>query len=526
MTTALVSCALLSGAACGSDAAPGGGDAGGSSDAGGSGVPPQGGGGATGEAGADSGGAGADSGGQAGSFAEGGVTGEGAAAGAGGAATPDGVTFSQRVLVEGLASPWELTWGPDDWLWATERVGRRVIRIRPSDGLVEVALELDEVQVEGGQDGLLGMALHPRLLAGTDEDFVYVAYSYEADAGRRFKLRRYTYDASAGTLNAPEDLLTDLPASSDHNGGRLRVGPDERLYYAIGDQGANQFDRKCNPNRAQELPTAEQVQSGDYQAYQGKLVRVGLDGSIPDDNPAWNGVQSHVFSVGHRNPQGLAFGPSGALFSSEQGPKTDDELNRIEGGHNYGWPHVAGFRDDAAYAYANWSAAPDCEQLTFSDYELPESVPQEAESAWSDERFEPPLMTFYTVEPGHEFQDPQCEGNSNICWPTIAPSSLELYSAAEGVPAGWTDSLLVTSLKQGTVFRVPLSADGSSIAGEATALFKTTNRYRDVAVSPDGRTFYVITDAQGPTASIDGGATSELENRGSVLEFQATQPRL
>ena len=87
--------------------------------------------------------------------------------------------------------------------------------------------------------------------------------------------------------------------------------------------------------------------------------------------------------------------------------------------------------------------------------------------------------------------------------------------------SGWTDSLLITSLKQGTVYRVPLSPDGTTIDGDVAPLFKTTNRYRDVAVKPDGRAFYVITDAQGSTASLDGGATSSLENKGSVLEFTA-----
>ena len=158
------------------------------------------------------------------------------------------------MLVDGLSSPWELAWGPDGWLWVTERAGRRVVRINPSDAERQVALELDEVRGDGAQDGLLGMALHPQLLAGTAEDFVYVAYSYDAAAGRRFKIRRYTYDAGSGTLGSPLDVLAELPASSDHNGGRLLVGPDRKLYYTIGDQGANQFDLKCNLNRAQDVP--------------------------------------------------------------------------------------------------------------------------------------------------------------------------------------------------------------------------------------------------------------------------------
>lgn len=460
-----------------------------------------------------------------------GVAGRGGAIGTAGAEATagqrpaNGAAFVKRVLAEDLGSPWEIAWGPDAWLWVTDRSGRRVIRIQPSDGSVRVALELDEARSEGTQDGLLGMALHPALLSSMNQDFVYVAYSYDTAAGRRFKIRRYGYDASSETLAAPTDILTDLPASTDHNGGRLLIGPDAKLYYTVGDQGENQFERKCNLDRAQELPTLDQMSARDYQAYQGKILRMNLDGSIPADNPVLSGVRSHIFTFGHRNPQGIAFGTSGGkphlLYSSEQGPKSDDELNLLQAGRNYGWPLVAGFRDDKAYVYANWSAAPNCTQLGYSDYTLPENVPQQKETEFSDPNFVEPLMTFYTVDSNHQFEDPKCAGHANICWPTIAPSSLEFYSGAQQALTGWTDSLLITSLKRGTVFRVPLRADGQAVDGEATPLFKTTNRYRDVAINPDGQTFYVLTDSQGFTSSSDGGATDKLENRGSVLEFRA-----
>ena len=522
----LVGCSLLGSQACTSDNPPDDGPVAGSSPA--SGAPhgtTGGGGGHSGTSGGSNGSVipeGGSGGGAAPVDPEGGAGRNESGETSGGAGSPgNGESFAERVVVENLSSPWEITWGPDSWLWVTERSGKRVVRINPDDGMLRVALEIDEVRQEGSQDGLLGMALHPQLLAEAGQDFVYVAYSYDAAAGRRIKIRRYTYDASSGTLAAPLDLLSELPASSDHNAGRLLVGPDAKLYYTIGDQGENQFERKCNLDRAQDLPTADQITAGDFQTYQGKILRLNLDGSIPSDNPELDGVRSHIFSFGHRNPQGIAFGPTGRLFSSEQGPKSDDELNRIEAGKNYGWPHVAGFKDDKAYVYANWSAAPDCDQLDYSDYTIPASVPQQKESDWADPNFMAPLLTFYTVESSHEFEDPQCGDNANICWPTIAPSSLELYSAAKHVLSGWTDSLLITSLKQGTVYRVPLSADGTAVNGDVVPLFKTTNRYRDVAVNPDGRTFYVITDPQGSTASLDGGATSALENKGSVLAFTA-----
>ena len=102
------------------------------------------------------------------------------------------------------------------------------------------------------------------------------------------------------------------------------------------------------------------------------------DGGIPDDNPVINGVRSHVYTYGHRNPQGLVF-VGDLLFEAEHGPSSDDEINLLVAGGNYGWPHVAGFRDDQGYVYGNWSAAPDCEKLAKSYFptDIPASVPQQ-----------------------------------------------------------------------------------------------------------------------------------------------------
>ena len=433
-------------------------------------------------------------------------------------------SFTKRVITQDLAAPYALAYGPDAALWVTERVGKHVLRVDPQTGARTTVLTIDDAHQSSTQDGVLGFAFHPDLLQGKGRDYVYVAYTYDADASaalqRRIKIVRYRYTEAEHALSEPSVVISGLSASDDHNSGRLRFGPDSKLYYTIGDQGKNQFDNKCRENLAQALPTASEVQRGDYTKYQGKVLRIELDGSIPTDNPVIAGVRSHIYSYGHRNPQGLAFGPDGTLYSSEHGPKSDDELNLIHAGGNYGWPRVAGFQDDKAYVYGNWSAAPDCEQLEFSDYVFPSSVPQLSETTWSSPDFTPPLLTFYTVETGFLFMDPACAGSEYICWPTIAPSSLAVYEpGTAGVP-GWGPSLLVSSLKEGSVFRVELSADRRAVQGRGLRVFGTTNRYRDVAVGPDKRTFYIITDRDGDTSGPTRGTTTALDNRGAILEFR------
>jgi PQQ-dependent dehydrogenase (s-GDH family) len=437
---------------------------------------------------------------------------------------PGASLFTRRIVATGLEAPFEVVWGPDGHLWATERTAGRVIRIDPSDGSRVTLLTVPEIPpaTKVGMGGLLGMALHPELLQGTGQDYVYLAHTYQEAGDLRAKIRRYTYDRGTRMLRGSVDVLSGLPASDDHNGGRLTLGPDGRLYYSVGDQGHGQFTHACRRILAQDLPSAAEVTQGDWSAYQGKILRLEPDGAVPADNPVLAGLRSHVYSYGHRNPQGLAFEPSGLLYSSEHGPKTDDEVNLIEPGGNYGWPHVAGYRDDRAYEHADWPAAPDCERLTYSSLDVPASVPRQKESAWSHPDFVAPIRTFFTVEDGHDFRGSGCGTPPNTCWPSIAPSGLEVYAARDGGILGWGTSLLLPSLKHGTVYRVALSADGRSTFGEPEVLFRTTNRYRDLAIAPDGLSFYIATDASGATRGPDGGRTVRLEHPGAIIEFRHT----
>jgi hypothetical protein len=133
-------------------------------------------------------------------------------------------------------------------------------------------------------------------------------------------------------------------------------------------------------------------------------------------------------------------------------------------------------------------------------------------------------MTFYTVDDDFNFMNPACAGSGAeyVCWPTVAPSSIDFYDAGDDGLTTWGTSLLVTSLKAGSVFRVPLAADGETTLGAPQKLFKTTNRYRDLAIATDKRTFYVITDSDGPTSGPTQGTAPALDNPGAVLEFSYT----
>lgn len=430
--------------------------------------------------------------------------------------------FTRRVVTTGLGDPYEIVWGPDGFLWATEKSGKKVTRVDPKSGAKRTALDLpDAVHTQNGQDGVLGLAFHPR------EDLVYVSYTYDANSAadvldRRLKIVRYTHDRRTGRLVDPQDVITGLPSSTDHQSARLRFGPDGKLYYTIGDQGSNLFEHFCQPNYAQRLPTAAEVGARNWVAYQGKTLRLNVDGGIPDDNPVLEGVRSHVYTYGHRNAQGLDFGPDGRLYQAEQGPQTDDEVNILEKGGNYGWPYVAGYRDDKAYVYANWSASSPtpCSQLTYDTDRIPPSVPQQRETDWTGPMVAP-IRTFGTVDNGYNFIDPKCArgGLSYVCWPTVANSSVAYYPARPGGIPGWDNSLVMTNLKDGTVYQMTLT-DGGTRVGAVNVLWKARDRYRDTAFSPDGRSVYVATDSAGVVRGADGTPTFELTDRGSILELR------
>lgn len=222
-----------------------------------------------------------------------------------------------QMLSQNLSFPWELLWGPDDFLWMTER-GGRISRINPSNGEISPLLTIHEVKSQG-EGGLLGMVLHPNF---SKNPHVFVVYNYDKSGVYTEKIVRYTYNASS--LINPTIILDNIPAANYHNGSRLLISPDLKLFITTGDA--------VNANSAQSINSLS-----------GKVLRLNLDGSIPTDNPI---AGNALWSLGHRNAQGLVFA-NGKLYSSEHGPEKDDEINIIERNRNYGWPNVNGFCNES-----------------------------------------------------------------------------------------------------------------------------------------------------------------------------------
>jgi PQQ-dependent dehydrogenase (s-GDH family) len=433
--------------------------------------------------------------------------------------------FTRRVLTTGLSDPFEIVTAGDGRIWVTERTAGRVTQVDRATGAQHTVLTVpDVVATPGEQDGLLGMALGGTLPGGGPRQ-VYLSFTYDGDPDpgvldRRQRIVRYRYHATSRTLRRPRVLLEGLLASDDHNAGRL-VLHDGLLHYTIGDRGNNQDRNACRLNEALRLPTRRELRTEDWVAYQGKTLRMRTDGSIPAGNPVLAGVRSHVWTFGHRNHQGLAVGPRGRLYSSEQGPKSDDELNRLVPGGNYGWPRIAGYQDDSAYVYGNWSErASGCDPADYEVFSIPDDVPQLPESSYHDPRLVPPLRTFFTVRPDYDFlaNSEKCLPLRFICHPTVAPSNLDFYTST-GIP-GWSRSFLATTLKTGTLFRMPATTP-TTVDGPQR-LFRSVNRYRDTAVSPNGRVVYLATDSAGIATGLDGLATRVLEDPGAILAFRYT----
>ena len=227
----------------------------------------------------------------------------------------DGTRFAVDVVAQNLEIPWAMAFAPDGRMFVTERPGR--VRVFERGQLLAApALTLTDVAAVG-EGGVLGIAVHPDFSAN---HFVFLAYTARLAGGGR-ETRVVRYREVGNTLGEPAVLLDQVGAADNHDGARVRFGPDRKLYVTMGDT--------ASPPTAQDLGTLT-----------GKILRLNDDGSVPGDNPF---AGSPIFSYGHRNPQGIDWHPvTGEPWGSEHGQTGNDEINRLQPGRNYGWPVIEG----------------------------------------------------------------------------------------------------------------------------------------------------------------------------------------
>lgn len=222
--------------------------------------------------------------------------------------------YTIEVIAENLSVPWAIDISNVGNIYFTERTG--TIRIIENGKLNHQPLiSFSAPFVSKGEGGLMGIALDPNF---SQNHYIYVMHSYSEGNQIYNRVVRLVKNNNRAFID--RTILDKIPGGQIHNGGRLKIGPDKKLYITTGDAG--------NSALAQD-PTSTA----------GKILRIELDGSIPKDNPI---INSPIYSLGHRNPQGLSWNSKNVLYSSEHGQLAHDEINIIQPGANYGWPLVQG----------------------------------------------------------------------------------------------------------------------------------------------------------------------------------------
>ena len=335
-------------------------------------------------------------------------------------------TVRTEVVARGLENPWAVAFIGDGRLLVTERPGR--MRVIGPDGQLGEPLAGVPAVVAQGQGGLLDVI--------TDRDFarnrtVYFCYSEPGASGsaNSTAMARAVLSADLRQLEQVRVIFSQKPkfASRLHFGCRIAQTADGNLFLALGDRFQRMADAQTLDN------------------HHGKVVRVRPDGSVPGDNPFLKtaGALPEIWSLGHRNPQGLTIGPDGRLWETEHGPQGGDEINRVDAAKNHGWPVIT-------YGESYGGGA------------IGEGI---------------------TAKPG-------LEQPLHHWTPSIAASGMAFVSSERYGP-DWAGNLLVGSLKFRYLARLTL--DGTKVVKEERLLPNLKQRVRDVRQGPDGFV-YLLTD--------------------------------
>ena len=329
------------------------------------------------------------------------------------------------VIARGLAHPWALAPLPDGGFLVTERGG--ALRRVSADGDVSAPLAgVPDVSARG-QGGLLDVVLAPDFAQSRR---IYLSYAEPGEDGLAGTSAAYATLGEAGLEDVTVFYRQEPKVNAEnHYGSRFAFDGQGHVFISQGERN-------------------KRMMSQELDKLQGKLVRLNLDGSVPEDNPfvGQDGARPEIWSYGHRNSQGLAIDPrTGTLWEVEHGPRGGDEINLPQPGRNYGWPIVT-------------------HGINYSGQPIPEAVGKEKEG------MEPPHFVF-EVSPGL--------------------SGMAFYTGQAGKP--WNDSLFLGALAQRNLIRLQL--EGDRVVAEERLLQDLGERIRDVRVAADGN-LYLVTDEE------------------------------
>ena len=319
------------------------------------------------------------------------------------------IEYKIETVADNLTIPWSIDWLPEGAALFTERNGN--LRMIQDGKLIQESLL--SLSVAGVEGGMLGVAVDPDF---EQNNYIYLYYTYNEFLTTSNKVVRYQLDGK--TVTEDKVLIDGIPGGPFHDGGRIQFGPDGKLYITTGDAG--------DPELSQDLASVA-----------GKILRINSDGTIPEDNP-WD--DSPVYSIGHRNPQGIDWDELGNLVATEHGPSgwrdsAHDEINVIIPGKNYGWPDVIG--DESMEGLTN-----------------------------------PILHT----------------GND-----TWAPSGAEFYDG-DKIPQ-WSGKYFVATLRGSHLHMIDFDLENNKVISHEKLFQDEFGRLRDVQTGPDGY-LYILTSNQ------------------------------
>ena len=336
-------------------------------------------------------------------------------------------SLSTATIASGLAIPWDVGFLPDGQMLVTERAGRIRVYASGSPGAALVrTITVPSVRAEG-EAGLMGLAVDVDYATNR---YVYVCASrqYTGSGGWRNEVLRYKVTAT-GAWSGPTRILGGMLANTIHNGCAVEMSNDGRLWVSMGD--ANNWNLAQNRS-----------------SLNGKILRMNRDGGTPTDNPVIGGVKNIVYSMGHRNPQGIAFRPGSAqVYAIEHGPQPshgDDEVNLLVAGGNFGWPCYTGF--GRAYQTSVCGGAP-----------------------------------------ASSYRNPVWSSGAGV---TLATSGGAFVAGSQW--ADYNGQLFVSTLKESDLRRFTISTSGTSLGGPTTHYNGSWGRLRAAVLGPGGQ-LYVTT---------------------------------